>query len=55
MSTNQVFNITYFYSPKLKIYQKNEIHLLSRITETVCTVYQLIMIGKWNKKSNKLT
>ena len=32
-----------------------EIHLQLRITETECTVYQLIIIRKWNKKGSKLS
>ena len=31
-----------------------EIHLLPKITETGCTIYQLIIIGKWKKKGSKL-
>ena len=32
-----------------------EIQLLPKITETECTIYQLIIIGKWNKKGSKLS
>ena len=32
-----------------------EIHLQLRITETECTVYQLIIIRKGNKKGSKLS
>ena len=47
---------TYFYSIKLKTTKKTiEIHLQPRITETECTVYQLIVICKWNKKGSKLS
>ena len=54
MSTSQVFYIFLFIQTK-NLPKKLEIHLQPRISETECTVYQLIITGKRDKKGSKLS
>ena len=50
MSTSQVFYIFLFIQTK-NLPKKLEIHLQPRISETECTVYQLIITGNETKRA----